>query len=112
VVVEESSTRDWQTEVSSWLVKSGCLYMMAWGEDCSSWHDSVDTANISEFHGEEIPEEKFVRTTWHTDEPLSEVFWFAKNCADHPVLEIKNTIILHISRCSREDDLTSKFESA
>ena len=45
VVVEAEVTSEWREKVSAWLVESGCLYMMAWGRDCSLWDDSVDYAN-------------------------------------------------------------------
>jgi hypothetical protein len=97
VVVESRVTSEWQSTVSDWLVRSGCLYMMAWGLDCSSWDDSVDTSNAEAFDYGKIPDERFVVTTWHADEPLGEVFWFAKNCAFHPTIELSGTIIIRIS---------------
>ena len=41
VVVEDRPSQVWRDQASRWLVDSGCLYMMAWGEDCSSWDDNV-----------------------------------------------------------------------
>jgi len=79
VIVEAVVSPEWQSLVSDWLVRSGCLYMMAWGTNCSSWDDSVDMANVQQFDCGEIPEDGFVMTTWHEKEPLGEVFWFAKN---------------------------------
>ena len=35
VVIEEDVTPQWQGKVSGWLVQNGCLYMMAWGKQCS-----------------------------------------------------------------------------
>ena len=46
VVLEAEYSNDWQNSVSEWLVASGCLYMMAWGPNCSTWDDSVDWANM------------------------------------------------------------------
>jgi len=112
VIVEDSVTVDWQSLVSAWLVKSGCLYMMAWGKKCSTWDDSVDHANLAEFSYRDIPEDRFVMTTWHAKEPLKEVFWFSKNCADHPVVELLNTLILHVSSYSREKELLSEYADA
>ena len=83
VILEGDYGADWQDEVSRWLVDSGCLYMMAWGPRCSSWDDSVDWANIGSFGDEEIPDAAFVMTTWHDDEPLDEVFWFAGILRSH-----------------------------
>ena len=28
-----------QAAISTWLVSSGCLYIMAWGTECSTWDD-------------------------------------------------------------------------
>ena len=74
VVIEEERPVPWQTRVSNWLVESGCLYMMAWGKNSTSWDDSVDIANIEQFSFEDIPDDKFVMTTWHENETLKEVF--------------------------------------
>lgn len=112
VVIEENVSSEWQSLVSTWLVKSGCLYMMAWGKECSTWDDSVDYANIAEFNYGDIPEDKFVMTTWHEDEPLKEVFWFAKNNAFHSVVELPNILILHISSYNKEEELLLEYSNA
>ena len=112
VVIDESVSPEWQKNVSSWLVKSGCLYMMAWGKDCSSWDDSVDLANLEAFDYKDIPEDKFVMTTWHEDEPLKEVFWFSKNNAFHPEVELPNTLLLHIAQKNREQEMLSEYSGA
>ena len=112
VVIQDPVTEKWQFEVSAWLVQVGCLYMMAWGSECSSWDDSVDVANLEQFHYEEVPEAKFVMTTWHENEPLKEVFWFSKNNAFHPVVEIKNTLILDISNTSHEREFLAEYNHA
>ena len=112
VVVDESVSNEWKKSVSAWLVHSGCLYMMAWGIDCSSWDDSVDFANLEAFNHEDIPEDQFVMTTWHDDEPLKEVFWFSKHVASHPEVELRNTLILHIAQNGREQELLSEYSGA
>jgi len=110
IVAEVEVSQEWQSLVSDWIIQSGCLYMMAWGINCSSWDDSVDIANIKAFEFGEIPEEKFVMTTWHTDAPLKDVFWFAKNNAFHPTVEIERTILLHISVQDREHELLEEYK--
>jgi hypothetical protein len=42
VVIATDVSQAWQAEISKWIVRSGVLYMMAWGHNCSSWDDSVD----------------------------------------------------------------------
>ena len=112
VIVEETVNPEWQVQVSNWLVSSGCLYMMAWGNDCTSWDNSVDQANLEEFNYGDIPEQKFVMTTWHEDESLKEVFWFSKNNAFHPVVELETTLILHISCKNKEKEYLTEYNNA
>jgi len=112
VVVDGQVTQDWQSLVSDWLVQSGCLYMMAWGFNCSSWDESVDLSNLEIFGYGEIPDDQFVMTTWHADEPLSEAFWFAKNTAFHPTIELKQTVIVHISAEPAADKMLEAYDEA
>jgi hypothetical protein len=49
VIAEAQCSANWQALASEWLVRSGCLYMIACGPDCSSWDDSVDLANVERF---------------------------------------------------------------
>jgi hypothetical protein len=112
IVADAEGTAEWQMQISEWLAQSGCLYMMAWGINCSSWDDSVDIANIKAFEHGEIPEDSFIMTTWHEDEPMQEAFWFAKNCAIHSTVKLENTVILHISTQSRERELLDAYAGA
>lgn len=112
VVIDDEVPPEWQSQVSAWLVKSGCLYMMAWGKKCSTWDDSVDLANLEAFNFGDIPDNKFIMTAWHEKEPLNEVFWFAKNSAVHPTMDLPNLLILHISDTNKESALLSEYESA
>jgi len=112
VIADLEASPEWQALASTWLVRSGCLYMMAWGCGCSSWDDSVDIANLEEFGFGEIPEDRFVMTTWHTEEPLSEVFWFAKHNAFHPTVELERTLLLHVAAQDREHELLASYAAA
>lgn len=112
MVIEDVVDKEWQNAISDWLVQSGCLYMIAWGLDCSRWDDSVDWANLAEFDYGEIPEDSFVMTTWHENEPLAEAFWFAGQCACHPTVELTHTLIVHIASQERENGLLSAYRQA
>ena len=110
VAIEADVLPQWQALVSDWLVQSGCLYMMAWGQDCSSWDDSVDLSNSKPFGSADIPDDQFVMTTWHSDEPLTEVFWFSKHTASHPTIELDQTLLLHIASESREQEFLQRYD--
>ena len=95
----------WRSEVSAWLVDNGCRYAMTWGRSCSKWDDAIDEANLAAFEYSKIPEDNFVMTTWHEGEELSDVFWFAKNAAQHPSIELNRGVLIHISEMNREAEL-------
>lgn len=105
-------TPEWQAKVSAWLLAAGCLYMMAWGSACSSWDDCVDLANLNAFAYREIPAGRFVMTTWHDEEALDEVFWYSKNNAIHPAVEMQQTVLLHISKQSRGEEFLFRYAQA
>lgn len=112
VVVDADATPEWQSQISDWLVRSGCRYMMAWGRKCTEWNDSVDEASHARSDFGEIPEDDFVMTTWHDDEPLKEAFWFSQFSAMHPTLELQKTYIFHISPETREAHMLETFRKA
>ena len=82
------------------------------GKACSSWDDSVDLANMEQFKDCAIPEDEFIVTTWHDDELLDEVLWFAKMSAHHPTLELQNVLVLHIGMNDREEEIATLFAAA
>jgi len=86
--------------------------MMAWGQDCSLWDDSVDTANIEAFDFREIPENRFVVTTWHHNSPLTETFDFCKRLAVHPAVELPQVILLHIAPGANADQMLRAYADA
>jgi hypothetical protein len=112
VVVDCEVEPDWQAQVSDWLVRSGCRFMMAWGHKCGDWDSSVDDANLAMFDYGEIPDDDFVLTTWHDDESLQEVFWFCLHCAMHPSLDLARTYIVHISPHGRPAELLEALRAA
>jgi hypothetical protein len=112
VVIDADVTPEWQGQVSDWLVRSGCRYMMAWGKDCSAWDSSVDEANLVKHDFGEISEDDFVMTTWHANEPLEEAFWFSQFCAMHPSLELDRTYIVHISLESKDAAMLKTYVGA
>ncbi|WP_428671686.1 DUF7684 family protein [Roseibium sp.] len=111
VVVDCDVDDKWQGRVSEWLIDTGCLVMTAWGRDCCSWDDSVDLANLQRHDYREIPDASSIMTTWHEDETLAEVMWFARFAAFHPVADLENLLVLHIGSIDRSDEFTNVFSS-
>lgn len=97
LIAEQDASQSWRDQVASWLVESGCLYFLAWGIDCEAWHDTVDWTVLEVFDFGDIPDERFIMTTWHDKEPLSEALWFAGHCASHPDIDLVETLIIHVA---------------
>ena len=112
VVTEVETSEEWREHVTDWLVKSGCLYAVTWGTDCEEWHDSVDHANLREFDYGDIPEDRFVMTTWHSNQPLQEALWFAGQCAFHPTITLTDTLILNVGPEPREQAMLRAFSES
>ena len=112
IVGAADATEAWRERMAEWLVQSGCLCAVTWGIECEKWHDSVDGANLKEFDCGDIPEDRFVMTTWHENEPLREAFWFAGQCAFHPTVTLKDTLIVHVSAEPREAAMLQTFRES
>ena len=111
-MIEQSTSAEWRSDVCARLMNSGCLYVMAWGQDCELWHDAADWALLEMFDFGDIPDDRSAMTTWHSDETLDEVFWFAGHCASHPTVALEETIILHVSDSKRNAELVAQYDVA
>ena len=105
VIIDIELSDEWRHEVSEWLVETGCLYMMAWGKDCSLWDDAVDVVNLEAYDWKDIPDDKSIMTTWHDDESLEDVLWFATHSATHNSVPLNHLIILDITENPRENSI-------
>ncbi|HAF41382.1 MAG TPA: hypothetical protein DCG90_06380 [Sphingobium sp.] len=112
LIAERPVSQAWRDDVAAWLVSSGCLYFVTWGEACEGWHDAVDWAALKAFDFGEIPDDKFVMTTWHNKEPLSETLWFAGNCASHPDVDLTETVIVHVSAVERRAEILALYRDS
>ena len=110
IVADKEVPNEWRKSVAEWIYGIGSRYVIAWGLSCEDWHDSVDLANLEAFNFGEIPQQHDAITTWHANEPLSEVFWFAGFCADHPDVMLGDTVILHIAEQDNCDALLTEFQ--
>ena len=112
IVADEEVSDAWRNLVAKWIWCIGARYVMAWGHSCEEWHDSVDLANLEAFDFRKVPDKDHIMTTWHTDEPLSEVFWFSGFCAYHRDVELSETVILHISYDDRSEEILAQYQES
>ena len=114
IIADQAVGDDWLHRIAEWIVAIGSLYVVAWGVDCEKWHDSVDWANIDieMFESGDIPDDRLVMTTWHSEQPISEAFWFAGHCAIHPDVELSETIILHVAAEARPTAMLQTYRDS
>ncbi len=112
LVVEQDSAQEWRDRVGDWMIRSGCLFMMAWGRDAVEWHDSVDWALLTIHDFQDIPDKKHVMTTWHDDESLADVFWFSGHAAWHDTAPEMHTWIIHVGEGDRKQLILEKYAAA
>ena len=112
IVADAPVSDGWRKAVSDWLIGGGCLYVVAWGVDCGRWERDADTATLERFDYGEIPDDQFVVTTCHENEPLSEALWFCRECAFPGTVDLERTLILHIAIEPRETSLLSAYREA
>ncbi|OYW59401.1 MAG: hypothetical protein B7Z40_21675 [Bosea sp. 12-68-7] len=88
--------------------------MMAWGVNSSRWDDTVDEVTRKLFDPDEIPDAGFVMTTWHTDETLEGVFWYAQfnGAWGFNDQELAFTLILDIGSEDRGLELLNLFRQS
>lgn len=55
-------------EFAAGAIASGCRYVCAWGEGCERLHDVFDEVSIAT--------DRFVMSTWHSDEELHDALYF------------------------------------
>ncbi|QQS40602.1 MAG: hypothetical protein IPM63_14705 [Acidobacteriota bacterium] len=88
LIVWNSAGADIQelSRVAETVLKSGCVYVCAFGEGCERLHDIFDETIVA---WEAIPEERpvdtgnwperHIMTTWHEKEPPEDAIWFFLN---------------------------------
>ncbi len=115
VLIERVISAAFRDAVSRDLVQNGCLYMMAWGLDCSLWDDAVDFAHLEQWEFQNSPDDQFVMTTWHDRETMAGVLSFAKIDArvSYAGETLDDLLILDISTVDRSElikDLYARIE--
>ena len=61
--------------VANSLISAGCVYFCAWGPGCEAMHDVVDDVFLERI--EYADDRGVLMTTWHNNEPLTDVVEFA-----------------------------------
>ena len=107
-VADATVTSDERARVSAEIVAAKCRYSVCWGYDCSSWDTAIDCAYIETDENFSPPDETFVMTTWHDDEPIEDVidFWWMNTWFDD-----YESIKLAILIIGEQADLLTKLQA-
>ncbi len=84
-VYDSTVTHDNRNQISDALIEQGCRYGVCFGYECSLWDDALDWAFMVSDPDCNPPDDRFVMTSWHEDEPLEDVIFFflqATACGD------------------------------
>lgn len=92
--LDPSISNDEMSAICAALVTSNCRYAVCAGLDCGLWHDSVDWAHC--VWDPEYTDEKIVMTTWHEDDPIEYVMWYALCLTDYGDLIFTNYLVLFV----------------
>jgi hypothetical protein len=92
------ATEEEMDALASQMVDAGCRYAVCGGQNCEAWHDSVDrakfaVARVKDYSDEEL-DKHFIMTTWHTDETIKKVVWFAVHCTEYDDIVFRYVMVL------------------
>ena len=94
LVADESITQEEQVALSSEFVRQGCRYAVCAGHSCSSWDDSIDCAFLETDPQYSPPDDKFVMTSWHEDEPIDDIANFLVMCTSFDDYEATAFVVI------------------
>ena len=97
VISTGSITKEQRERIASDVVTSRCQYALTYGNDCQAWHDAIDLAGVDAGG----PEDRFLMTTWHDDEPIEDVVDFLWWNTSYDCFEAVRLAIVHIGSDAR-----------
>ncbi|MGE3474533.1 MAG: hypothetical protein AB7H70_01870 [Rhodospirillaceae bacterium] len=101
LIAESIVLDEWRVKICEDLARSGCRYLVAWGQDCKEWSVAMGRTG-----------ENLVVTGATVDEPLAEAMWLAVHEAEHPTLTLHALVIAHVTPHARRDEILFQFHSA
>jgi hypothetical protein len=93
------------------LIDSGCRYLVCGGVDCEQWHDDTDVAfaSLEASSDADVP---FVMTTWHYNESVEDVVFFATYCTSFDDYDFKCLLVLVVGKESERADFAAQISQA
>jgi len=93
------------------LIDSGCQYIVCGGVDCERWHDDADLAFANlEVQSDSLRTDlPMVMTTWHDNESMEDVAFFAINCTNFDDHDFNRLLVLVVGQESERLDCVNRI---
>ena len=98
-------------KVVATLIDSRCRYVVCGGVDCERWHDDADVAFAS-LEASSHANVPFVMTTWHHNESVEDVVFFATYCTSFDDYDFKCLLVLVVGKESERADFAAQISRA
>ena len=98
VVNDITITEGERAALSTDIVRQGCRYAVSTGHGCSNWDDALDWAFLETDPSFNPPDDRFVMTTWHENDPLEEVVRFFRWNTAFDDFTPKNFIVIFLGQ--------------
>ncbi len=113
VIVEREVSNNVRNQICETLADAGCLWLHAHGNEATIWDDVMSETNIEEVgFGKEIPPEKFIMTTWSTNQTLQKAFWEMKYLEMHGSVKLKKLLVLDLGEKYRRLEMAALYKNA
>ncbi len=113
VIIERKVSNDVRNQICETLASAGCLWLHAHGNEATIWDDVMAMTNIEEFgFDKEIPPEKFIMTTWSTNQTLAEAFWELKYMETHGCVKLEKLLVLDLNEKYRRLEMMALYKNA
>lgn len=93
------------------LINSGCRYLVCGGVDCERWHDDADVA-FAALEASSDTDVPFVMTTWHHDESVEDVAFFATYCTNFDDHDFTCLLVLVVGKASERAEFAAHLSRA
>lgn len=112
IISEIDTSEEYKNSVTDYLYNMGCLYLCTWGNECADWHDAMDWSTLCK-HDYDVPDDEHCMTSWHENDPVEEMLFFLKVCANTYLesAEFEDTLILYVGNNPDKDNILKIYET-
>lgn len=80
---EPAASKETRNAICDQIARSNCYYAVCGGESCEIWHDTIDECCVAADPNFSPPDSRFMMSTWHENDSVTEVLWVSLNCTPY-----------------------------